>query len=41
MSRRGQWIVAGGIGATLGIAVALALVFAPPAVGVGIEAPDF
>jgi cytochrome c biogenesis protein CcmG, thiol:disulfide interchange protein DsbE len=34
-------MVAGGISATLVIAVVLALVFAPPAVGVGIEAPDF
>ena len=41
MSRRGQWMVAGGLGAAIAIAVTLALVFAPPAVSVGIGAPDF
>jgi peroxiredoxin len=41
MSRRGQWIVVGSIVATLGLLAALAVVYPPPAVGVGIEAPDF
>ena len=41
MSRRGQWIVAGSAAGVLAIGVALAVIFAPPAVGVGIEAPNF
>ena len=34
-------MMAGGIVAVLGIAVIFAVVFAPPAVGVGVVAPDF
>jgi peroxiredoxin len=33
--------MAGGVAAVLGIAVVFAVVFAPPAVGVGVTAPDF
>lgn len=41
MTRGRQWMMAGGIAAALGIAVVFAVVFAPPAVGVGVPAPDF
>jgi len=41
MSRRQQWVVAGGAVTVLAIGIVLAIVYAPPAVGVGIEAPNF
>lgn len=41
MSRRGQWALAGGVGGLVALGVGLAVAFAPPPVGVGIEAPDF
>ena len=41
VSKRGQWMLAGGAAAVLAMALAFALVFAPPAIGVGNEAPDF
>ncbi len=41
MSRRGQWLLAGGIAGALVIVLGLAVIFAPPAVGIGLEAPSF
>jgi peroxiredoxin len=41
MSRRGQWLLAGGIAGALVIILGLAVAFAPSAVRIGGEAPTF